>query len=98
MTLADIKNLIQRREYRFSEKVREMEIEGEFTRWGVLNCVLTADRIYKTERDELKKAVDGKKHTIIGHDESGLPFYTTGKVLADYRGRFYFFITAHAAD
>lgn len=98
MTLTEIQNLIRRDEFILSEKVSDMEDAGEFTEKDVASCVLSADRISKTERDEKYQAIDGKKYTIIGRDVAGLPFYTTGKVLADYRGRFYFFITAHTAD
>ena len=69
-----------------------------FSEEDLIHCIAYATQIYKEERDELHQAVDGYKYTIIGSDSTGHRFYTTGKVLRDYLGQYYFFITAHEAD
>ena len=98
MTLADIKNLIESRDYEITQKIKAFIDDGFFEREDLECCVLSATRVYKRERDEQKQAVDGFKYTIVGWDTSGFRFYTVGKVLQDYTGRYYFFITAHQAD
>ena len=98
MTLADIQSLIRRREYRSSAKVNESISDGFFTTEDLECCIETATEIFKKERDEKRRSVDGFKYTIIGFDRRGFRFYTAGKVMRDFTGRFYFFITAHEAD
>lgn len=98
MTLDDIQALIRREEYEISSKVADLVEVGCLDLADIENCILTATRIYKRERDELKQSVDGLKYVIIGPDTSGRLFYTTGKVLTDYVGRFFFVITAHQAE
>lgn len=98
MTLRQIQRLIERGEYEMSEKVRTFIEEGLFDEDDLIECVLTAECIYKTERDERQESVDRQKYVLLGRDTRGRPFYTAGKVRTDNVGRFYFYITAHPAD
>jgi hypothetical protein len=98
MTLAAIKQLVARGRYRYSQKVRAFIAEGFFDEEDLVHCILSANRIHKRERDELRQARDGMKYVIVGRDTHGRPFYTVGKVLPGPQGRFYFYITAHQAD
>ena len=98
MTLQQIQRLIERGEYEMSEKVRTFIEEGLFDEDDLVECVLTAERMYKTERDERRESVDRKKYVLLGRDTRGRPFYTAGKVRRDHAGQFYFYITAHPAD
>ena len=98
MDLNDIQNLIVRKEYEVSEKVQDLLDQEFFEHRDLENCILTANRIHKRERDEKGASVDGMKYVIIGFDTHGRRFYTVGKILKDYLGRLYFFITAHQAD
>ena len=97
MPLDDIKDLIARKEYEISSKVRGLIEEGFYDERDLENCILAARRIHRRERDELRQAVDGMKYVIIGLDTQGQRFYTAGKIMKDYTGRFFFFITAHQA-
>ncbi len=98
MLLQHIKKLITEGEYEISSKVGGLIEEGYFELADIESCILTATEIYKRERDELKQSVDGYKYVIIGRDTSGLRFYSTGKMMIDYVGRYYFVITAHQAE
>ncbi len=98
MTLTEIKRLIRRRRYHYSQKIRDLIEDGFFEEEDMEQCILSATRIHKKERDELGQAVDGMKYVILGKDTYGQPFYTAGKVLSDADGRIYFYITAHQAD
>ena len=98
MTLAEIQQLVARRQYRYSEKVRNLIEEGFFDEEDCVDCILSATRINKSERDELGQAVHGMKYVILGRDTRGRPFYTVGKGIQGPRGRLYFYITAHQAD
>ena len=98
MKLDEIKKLIERSEFEVSSKVDTLIAEGLFTFADLSNTILTARDIAKREKDELVEAVDGYKYTVIGWDRSGHRFYTAGKILADYQGHLYFFITAHKAE
>jgi hypothetical protein len=98
MELKDIQHLIIRREYDYSNHVRERIEAGEFEEEDLERCILTATRILKKERDEKNQAVDTMKYVIIGKDTFGNRFYTAGKIMKDLTGRFYYYITAHDAD
>ena len=98
MTLAEIKQLVVEEQYRYSSKVRTLIEEGFFAEEDLVHCILSATRIHKRERDELKQAYQGMKYVIMGRDTYGRPFYTVGKVLSAPQGRLYFYITAHQAD
>jgi len=98
MTLEEIKCLVVAGQYRFSGKVLELLTEGHYELEDLVHCILSATEIYKTERDERRESVHGMKYTILGCDTYGLAFYTVGKVVKASDGRYYFFITAHAAD
>ncbi len=98
MKLNQIKNLIHCDEFTASRKVLDQIDNGEYTTNDLTTCIITAERIYKSEHDEHVQAVDGLKHIIIGYDTHGARFYTAGKIRQDYRSRYYFFITAHSAD
>ena len=98
MTLAEIQQLVARRQYRYSEKVRDLIEEGFFDEEDCVHCILSATRIHKSEWDELGQAVHGMKYIILGRDTRGRPFYTVGKGIQGPRGRLYFYITAHQAD
>lgn len=98
MTLEEIKRLVAAGQYRFSGKVLEHLTEGHYDLEDLVHCILSAIEISKTERDERRESVHGMKYTILGHDTCGLTFYTVGKVVKGSDGRYYFFITAHAAD
>lgn len=98
MTLADIKQLVAQGRYRYSRKVQDFIEDGFFDVEDVVHCILSAAKIYKQERDELRQAVHGMKYVILGRDTHGRPFYTVGKVLQRPEGQFYFYITAHQAD
>ncbi len=95
MTLAQIQKLIAQNRYDYTGKIRALIEEGYFEELDLKTCILTATRISKRERDELGQAVGGMKYVIIGKDTHGRDFYTAGKVLRDYAGHYYFFITAH---
>lgn len=98
MTLEEIKQLVAQRRYRYSWKVRELIAEGFFDKEDLVHCILSATKIHKRERDELRQAVHWMKYVILGKDTHGRPFYTVGKVLRRPGGWFYRFITAHQAD
>lgn len=98
MNLDDIKALIAKRQYEVSQKVQELLEQEYFDKQDLKNCILTATRIHKRQRDERRAAVDGMKYVIIGLDTHGRRFYTTGKIIKDHLGRLYFFITAHQAE
>ena len=95
MTLAEIKQLVAEGRYRYSSKVRVLVEESFFDEEDLVHCILSASRIHKRERDELKQAYQGMKYVIMGRDTHGQPFYTVGKVLSAPQGRLYFYITAH---
>lgn len=96
--LVQIKNLILHNHFDYSRKVQELLEEDLVSEQDLVNCILTATRIYKRERDEKGQAADGFKYTILGKATQGAPFYSAGKILKDHLGHFYFFITAHASD
>lgn len=96
--LTRIQTLIIRRAFRLSGHVDEGIDEGVFDLDDIEHCIMSATRIYKTERDERGTALDGNKYTIMGRNRAGLLFYTCGKLRQDHLGHYYFFITAHAAD
>lgn len=98
MELDEIKTLIIKRQYEVSQKVQELLEQEYFEKQDLENCILTATRIHKKQRDERGAAVDGLKYVVIGLDTRGQQFYTTGKVIKDHLGRLYFFITAHQAE
>lgn len=98
MTLEEIKQLVATGRYRFSRKVTDLLTEGYYELEDLVHCILSATEIYKRERDERRESVHGMKYTILGRDTCGLRFYTVGKVVKARDGRYYFFITAHAAD
>ena len=98
MTLEEIKRLIHAGDYDYSEKVRAFIEDGWFGEEDLEHCILSATEIFKTEKDELKVSIDGKKYVILGKDTFGYPFYTCGKIISGEGRRLYFFITAHEAD
>lgn len=98
MTLKEIKQLIVRKKYDYSQKVRDSIEDGFFEEEDMEQCILSATRIYKKEKDELGQAVDGMKYVILGKDTHGQLFYSVGKVLSGINGRIYFYISAHEAD
>ena len=98
MTLGEIKQLVARNQYQYSQKVREFIEDGFYDEEELVHCILSAEGIYKQEKDELGQAVHGMKYVILGRDTYGRPFYTAGKVMQKREGRFYFYITAHQAD
>jgi hypothetical protein len=98
MTLEEIKFLVAQKSYRYSRKVQDAIEEGFFDLGDLEQCILSATRIQKKEKDELKEAVHGTKYMILGRDTHGRPFYTVGKVVKGAGGRLYFFISAHTAD
>ena len=98
MALAEIKRLVAEGKYRYSYNVRTFIEEGFFGEEDLVQCILSARRIFKRERDELKQAKHGMKYVILGRDTYGRPFYTVGKILSAPQDRVYFYITAHQAD
>ncbi len=98
MTLEEIKQLVAQGRYRYSRKVRDFIEDGFFDVEDLEHCILSATKIYKSERDELGQAIHGMKHVIVGKDTHGQLFYTVGKVMPGPQERFYFYITAHQAD
>ncbi|MFQ5804687.1 MAG: hypothetical protein ACE5JQ_17495 [Candidatus Methylomirabilales bacterium] len=98
MTLGEIKRLVAQGRYHYSRKVRDFIEEGFFDEEDLVHGVLSATRIHKKERDELRQAVHGMKYVILGRDTHGRSFYTVGKVIRGPKGRLYFYITAHQAD
>lgn len=98
MTLEEIKLLVLKGRYHYSDKVRTFIEEGWYSEEDLECCIRNATKIHKMEKDELKASVDGKKYVILGKDTYGCLFYTCGKVIKDAEGKLYFFITAHKAD
>ena len=98
MTLGEIQQLVARRRYRYSRKVRDFIEDGYFGEEDLVHCILSATTIHKRERDEFGQAVHRMKYVILGRDTHGRPFYTVGKVLRGHTGRFYFYLTGHQAD
>ncbi|HVN96771.1 MAG TPA: hypothetical protein VMT62_10100 [Syntrophorhabdaceae bacterium] len=94
MTIDEIRDLVLEGRYNYSQKIRESIEDGWYGEEDLEQCILTGC-ISKTERDELKTSVDGKKHVILGRDTCGCPFYTCGKAIKDEEGKLYFFITGH---
>jgi hypothetical protein len=98
MTLREIQQLVARRRYRYSRKVRDFIEDGYFDEEDLVHCILSATNIHKRERDELRQDVHGMKYVILGRDTHGRPFYTVGKVIQGPTSRLYFYLTAHQAD
>ena len=98
MELDEIKALIAKRHYEVSQKIQELLEQEYFEKQDLESCILTATRIHKRQRDERGAAIDGMKYVILGRDTHGQRFYTTGKIIQDYLGHLYFFITAHQAE
>ena len=98
MTLEEIKELVMAGKYHFSQKVMRNIEDGWFSEADLEHCICNAKKIYKSERDEMGTAVDGKKIVIYGKDTHGYMFYTCGKPLKSDEGKIYFFITAHKAN
>ena len=98
MPLREIQRLVEHGQYRYSRKVEELIEDGYFDEDDLEHCILSAQRIYKRERDELGNAIHGMKYVILGRDTHGRRLYTVGKMLRAQRGRLYFFITAHQAS
>jgi hypothetical protein len=98
MSLTTIQRLVAAGRYRYSSKVRALIEEGWFDEADLVCCVLSASRIHKKERDELRQSRGNLKYVIVGRDTHGRPFYTAGKILSGARGQLYFYITAHQAD
>ncbi|ETW94052.1 MAG: hypothetical protein ETSY1_36540 [Candidatus Entotheonella factor] len=98
MPLREIQRLVNHGRYRYSQKVEDFIMDGYFDEDDLEHCILSAQRIYKRERDELGYAIHGMKYVILGRDTHGRPFYTVGKMLRSQHGRLYFFITAHQAS
>ncbi len=98
MTLEEIKLLVAQKAYRYSRKVQDAIEEGFFDLEDLEHSIVSAARIQKKEKDELKEAIHGVKYVILGRDTHGRPFYTAGKVVKGIGGRLYFFISAHTAD
>jgi len=98
MTLDEIKRLVTEGSYHFGKKVREAIEEGFFDEEDLVHSILSATRVHKKEKDELKQAVHGMKYVILGRDTHGRPFYTVGKVIQGTKGKLYFYISAHEAD
>jgi hypothetical protein len=95
MTLKEIKPLVEQGLYHYSKKVREKIEEGFFDERDLENCILSATKIHKKEKDELGQAVHGMKYVILGRDTHGRPFYTVGKVIQGTEGKLYYYISAH---
>jgi hypothetical protein len=94
--LGIIKGLVADDAFHFSKKVQTLIEDGCFRLEDIKHCVMSAKRIEETEVDELGKAIDGRKYTILGTDTEGYRFYTCGKIIAGGNDeRLYFFITAH---
>lgn len=94
-----IKGLVADGAFHFSNKVRTLLEDGWFRLEDVQHCIMSANGIQKTEVDEVGKAVDGRKYTILGPDTEGYQFYTCGKIIAGGNDeRLYFFVTAHEDD
>jgi hypothetical protein len=98
MTLSEIQQMVARRRYRYSRKVRDFIEDGYFDEEDLVHCILSATTIHKRERDELGQAVHRMKYVILGRDTHGRLLYTVGKVLRGPTGRLYFYLTAHQAD
>ena len=98
MKLEVIKRLVLAGDYDYSNKVRTFIEDGSFGEVDLEYCIRSATEINKTENDELKKAIDGKKYVILGRDTFGSLFYTCGKIIKGAGGHIYFFITAHEAE
>jgi len=74
MTLEEIKQLVARRQYQYSQKVRESIEDGFFDEEDLVHCILAAESVYKQEKDELGQAVHGMKYVILGRDTYGRSF------------------------
>lgn len=98
MELKDVQQLILKKEYDYSNHVRDRIEAEEFEEEDIEICVLEATSITKKVRDEFKQSVDGMKYVILGKDRFGNDFYTVGKVMKDFTGRCYYYIKAHQAD
>ncbi len=98
MTLKEIKLLVEKGLYHYSEKVRKSIEEGFFDERDLETCILSATKIHKKEKDELGQAVHGMKYVILGRDTHGRPFYTVGKVVQGAEGKLYFYISAHQVN
>jgi len=80
MTLEEIKLLVLKGRYHYSDKVRTFIEEGWYSEEDLECCIRNATNIHKMEKDELKASVDGKKYVILGKDTYECLFYTCGKV------------------
>jgi len=98
MTLKEIKKIVAEGSYDYSKKIRESIEEGFFDEKDLEHCIVSAAKVHKKERDELKQAIHGMKYVILGKDTHGQLFYTVGKVMDGPQGRLYYFITARQAD
>jgi len=88
-----IQTLVRSGNYIPSDHVCEYLADNEFDLGDMESSVLSG-RLQKTETDEMERAVDGKKYTIIGRGRNGLGFATVGKLIEWIDGEVYFFITA----
>lgn len=98
MALVEIKRWVAGGRYRYSHKVRAFIEEGFFDEEDLVHGVLSATKVRKKERDELRQAEHGMKYVIVGRDTHGRSFHTVGKILSGSQERLYFYITAHQAD
>lgn len=98
MTLEQIKRLVARGRFRYSDKIRESIEEGLFEEEDLVHCVLSATEIHKKQRDERREAIHRMKYVILGRDVHGRLLYTVGKVVQRADGQLYSFITARQAD
>jgi hypothetical protein len=72
MTLEEIQQLVARRRYQYSRKVREFIEDGFFDEEDLVHCILSATRIHKSERDEL--VVLGRNNPSL-YTVKGRPLY-----------------------
>ena len=88
-----IQTLIKCGEYQISSKVESLIFEGDCTLDDIEVSIMSGDKM-KREKDKMKTSCDGMKYTIYGYLRNGLPFATTGKIMEDSDGEYYFIITA----
>ncbi len=93
-----IKELVRSGPMPYSSKVRGFIDAGLYGEADVKNAIMTSRRLAKSEPDEQNDATDGMKHSMVGRDLDGRPFYVCGKIilLSDDMRAFYI-ITAHLA-
>ena len=100
--LRKIQNLVCiDKKYRLSQHVIDDYLyQGKCSYEDIIYCIQNAKTINGINEDKKgTPATDGCLYTIIGENEAGIDFYTTGKFIKNREDEeLYFFVTAHEME